>query len=452
MRLSRVYSLPTATAIVHAAALLVPREKRKEWLDEWRSELYHVAAECNSESPAHAPQELTAFALGSFQDALWMHRESYLTTRRLFQIGSPSRCELILATMAILTFAIALALPGVRKVIGPSPYRNQNDLVTISRGGYTGEQSPSVHLADYRSWSQNPHHLFTSLAFYQPLTRLVHTSQHEANELQIARASHNLFELLDLTVEPINTPRISPATHLNSREPEAYIVLSRSAWSKYFRSDPRVMGKSLAVAGELATVTGIISDESWPFPDRPDLWLLENNKTLATLPSFTRGFVIARAQPSSFPNGPDGHRLLRVYRGGDGYDAFDCESLAAQVGRPCLALPATTSLPLGEYPQHSARLPWATRVRRWAFLVTKVAWIIVIVYCVSLDAAYSSASMSQPVSQYIQLATTFFFSLFAFRWALCDQRKRCPVCLRALTNPWLYLDPSWSGLFSAGYI
>jgi hypothetical protein len=77
----------------------------------------------------------------------------------------------------------------------------------------------------------------------------------------------------------------------------------------------------------------------------------------------------------------------------------------------------------------------------------------------------------------------------AFRWALKDQRRRCPVCLRILTNPtrigrasqmflewygtellctkghgllhvpeiptscystqrWMYLDPSWSSLFS----
>jgi hypothetical protein len=78
--------------------------------------------------------------------------------------------------------------------------------------------------------------------------------------------------------------------------------------------------------------------------------------------------------------------------------------------------------------------------------------------------------------------------ILAFRWAIIDQRLRCPVCLRLLTNPirigqpsqtflswygielmcvrghgllhvpefrtscystqrWLYLDPSWNSLF-----
>ena len=80
-------------------------------------------------------------------------------------------------------------------------------------------------------------------------------------------------------------------------------------------------------------------------------------------------------------------------------------------------------------------------------------------------------------------------SVVAMRWALADQRRRCPVCLRVLSNPtriggpshvflewygtelicvqghgllyvpeiptscystqrWQYLDPSWSTLFS----
>ncbi len=195
---------------------------------------------------------------------------------------------------------------------------------------------------------------------------------------------------------------------------------------------------------------------------------------------------------------------ISVFRGGSNYDTFDCISLAEQTRQPlsiflftlllaCLALPATTSLPLGEYPATGHRLSWTTRFRRWLFLATKIGWIIAIVYCASLDMAYGSTSIGIVGSQYIQLVTSFFALLFAFRWALRDQRGRCPVCLRALTNParvgqasqnflawngtelicvgghgllhvpdiptswfstqrWLYLDPSWSGLFSGGYL
>jgi len=140
-----------------------------------------------------------------------------------------------------------------------------------------------------------------------------------------------------------------------------------------------------------------------------------------------------------------------------------------------LVLPAITSLRLGEYPANSHSPPLATRLRRWFFFAIKIALIILILSCTSV-----SLKWIQPYVWAIYLLT--------FRWALIDQRQRCPVCLRLLTNPtriggpsqtflewygielmcakghgllyvpeiptscystqrWLYLDPSWRGLF-----
>ena len=89
----------------------------------------------------------------------------------------------------------------------------------------------------------------------------------------------------------------------------------------------------------------------------------------------------------------------------------------------------------------------------------------------------------------MQLLWCFTICLFGFRWAVADQRKRCPVCLRRVSNPatvglasrtflgwngtemicmgghallhvpslptswfsgqrWLYLDNSWDFLFA----
>ena len=141
-----------------------------------------------------------------------------------------------------------------------------------------------------------------------------------------------------------------------------------------------------------------------------------------------------------------------------------------------LVLPTTTSLRLGDYPANGHSPPLATRLRRWFFFAIKIALIIQTLSCTSV-----SAKLIQPYM--------WVLYLFAFRWALIDQRQRCPVCLRMLTNPtrvggasqtflewygielmcakghgllyvpeistscydtqrWLYLDPSWSGLFS----
>ena len=159
----------------------------------------------------------------------------------------------------------------------------------------------------------------------------------------------------------------------------------------------------------------------------------------------------------------------------------------------CLLYTSTTPLPLGEYPRHSGRLPRATSARRWIFLSLKFSLVVLLVHFTSLDVAYGVQAVSFTTAQCIQLAISFFGFLFAFRWILQDQRRRCPVCLRLLSNParvgqasqnflawngtelicagghgllhipelptswfstqrWLYLDPSWSGLFSDVYI
>ena len=40
-----------------------------------------------------------------------------------------------------------------------------------------------------------------------------------------------------------------------------------------------------------------------------------------------------------------------------------------------------------------------------------------------------------PLAEFAQLVWCFTICLFGFRWALADQRQRCPVCLRRVTHP-----------------
>ena len=124
------------------------------------------------------------------------------------------------------------------------------------------------------------------------------------------------------------------------------------------------------------------------------------------------------------------------------------------------------------------------RLRRWIFLAVKIALLLPIVFCGTLDLAPIISRDLQPHGLLVGL-------IVAMRWALIDQRRRCPVCLRLLTNPtriggpsrtflewygdelicaqghgllyvpeiatsccstqrWQYLDPSWSSLFRQG--
>jgi hypothetical protein len=88
---------------------------------------------------------------------------------------------------------------------------------------------------------------------------------------------------------------------------------------------------------------------------------------------------------------------------------------------------ATSSFTLGEYPASPTSPAHARRFHRWAFLIIKFALLIPLVFLVTFDVAI-------PLSRHpvLQPQATMVGYVIAFRWALNDQRRRCPVCLRPL--------------------
>ncbi|MGI9070938.1 MAG: hypothetical protein ACR2JB_06345 [Bryobacteraceae bacterium] len=116
-----------------------------------------------------------------------------------------------------------------------------------------------------------------------------------------------------------------------------------------------------------------------------------------------------------------------------------CQFMLGQLlvlGTALLILPATTTFALGEYPSTLHSPTRAARLHRWMFLGVKVALILPIVFCGTLDLGPIIASAG------VRPQATLIGYVLAFRWALIDQRRRCPVCLRLLTNPIRIGQPS----------
>ena len=88
------------------------------------------------------------------------------------------------------------------------------------------------------------------------------------------------------------------------------------------------------------------------------------------------------------------------------------------------ALPAITSLQLGEVP--SNRRAWC-----WVFFAAKIVLLLPIVFFGALDLASMTGLKIFAGPQHFILIG----NAAAFRWALIDQRRRCPECLRTLTRP-----------------
>lgn len=483
---------------LRCASLLVPSRERSDWWQEWRSELWHVRRAC---TPQHgislaAEKEVTAFCLGAFQDALCLrtHAKSkhipYATAK-----GSAVECIRLLICLAAMSYGVALLLPGVSASLHFSPYRDPRNLMLIRDASHSGDSVPTISTTQYQVWKQRRQELFDGFAFYRVAQQPLSTEQHVVATGSIGTASSNLFDLLGVRLrfapEGIddNTPRL---------------ILSHEMWKARFAGDSHIFGRVVQVGSVAATVAGVAPEGFWRLPKKVDAWLLEPE--VEDVPG-KLGFVVAHLKSAHTKWGDSWHMSAPKP---DGLaDDFFCESLAERTRGPgnvflfaiilaCLALPATTSLPLGEYRVSSRKLSLSTRLRRWGFLFCKIALLLPIVYFISLDLAHLRATTDPITSEYIQLISSFSICLFGLRWAIRDQRQRCPVCLGKLTHParvgepsrsflawngtelicigghgllhvpemptswfseqrWLYLDSSWevlfaeSGLASAGY-
>lgn len=485
-------------AQLRCASLLVPGAQRAEWWKEWRSELWHVRQVCVPERGISwtAEREVAAFCLGAFQDALCLRSQSGTKlTPQVGMMGSALQCLLLLLGLAVASYGVALALPGVSAITQSPRYRDAGHLMLIRKAGGSSDSLPTISAEQYQNWRRRRQQLFDTFAFYRVSKQPVSGALQKRSLTEIAYASPNLFDLLGLQL------RLTSARK-EARRDLPKLILSDRIWRRDFGGDPRIAGQIVRVGTRDAVVDGVVPPGGWRLPGKVDMWLLGTEVEGV-------GHVVAHLKPSvEHAQWADSWHMSAPTPDGPAEDFF-CSSLIERTRSPwdiflfavvlaCLALPATTSLPLGEYKLTSRKLPWATRLLRWTFLSAKVALLLPIANFVSLDLSHLDAAIDPISSQYIQILSAFSICLFGLRWVLRDQRQRCPVCLRKLTHParvgqpsrsflawngtelicagghgllhvpemptswfstqrWLYLDASWdvlfaeSGLASAGY-
>ena len=477
-------------SLLWCAGLFVPSSRRAIWLEEWRSELWYVYRVGLTKNVSVFEQErlATIFCLGAFEDARCLRREREappVSSVRPSQ--SAMRCTAVLFLLVAVSSIAALLLPNVRFSIRSSPYQDSRNLVLISPFGTSHREAPQMPMEQLRLWQRRAPRMFSEFAFYEPVVKPVRIASHYTPELNIARASTNLFPMLGIHPSYATMPATSLPT----------LLVSQAIWQEQFHSDSSYLGSTVEIGIHKAILGGVIGKEQWRLPGTFDAWLLEPGLDTPAIPDNARGFVVGHlaASPSNKALGDQWH-MFAPQTNGD-MESYECVALSAIDGAPTgiyiftlllalVALPATTSLPLGEYPTHNDHISWSLRFRRWMFLAIKFTLLLPVIYFGSLDLAYAVA-VGVP-AQYIQIAASFLMSLLGFRWALQDQRRRCPVCLCTLTNParvgqpsrnfldwsgtelicvgghgllhvpelptswfatqrWLYLDSSWSALF-----
>jgi hypothetical protein len=442
---------PTARFFLRVASLLVPAAQRADWFAEWNAELWQVIHGCHR-GTARSQTDPIEFSAGAWRDAFWIRFDQGMRAMRwLVQPGSAQSCGLMLTASTLLALVVCLCLPATRSILLPLPYSDPGNLVVIASNGEVGTRNPSIRYADYREWTTDATPLFTQLAWYRPAIKGIYLAQHRPAQLALAEASNNLPQLLNLSLS-------SEAAPTNFHGPR--LILTRSAYRREYRSDPRVLGRLADMDGQPVLIAAILPDRDWRLPGTVDGLLLEDPSSLANVAPGARGFAIARIRDSAFPRPRDGWRWMTETRN-DIPRRFECISLPYLQGMPgsiflfalllaCLALPATTALPLGDYPRLHGPLSLGAHARRWLFLAAKCALLISLVYFSSIALAYGCAPVGSTAAGFVYFPGSFLALLLGFRWILQDQRRRCPQCLRLLSNPARVGQPScnflaWSG-------
>ena len=428
--------------LLRGVSWFVPSTQREEWYREWASELSHARQTC---APAQtltwrAAHTLTSFCLGCFQDAACLRRmEGTEPIASVLDAGSADRCILWLGAMVAFCALIACHLPGVRSQNDAARQRPSAGVILIRTAPNGQTLNPLIPFQEYRNWNSVRQQFFTNMAFYWTEELPANSAARAPRKWRVAHASSDLFKVIG--VEPI-TDSADAENHPGL--PRA--VLSRSTWREDFDSNPTVLGATAWVAGRPVRIVGIAPDDTWRLPNKPDLWILESEAQLARESQRTSGYIIAHL--SSEGRGmmmSNAVRISAFASNGKDIDLFGTILAVPASGTfplyvfafflAILAMPAVTSVFQSESKFASHRPSFRIRARCWAFLGTKFALVAALGYFGATDVAYCGLAGYSSAAELLQIFGTFSICLAGLRWAVMDQSRRCPVCLRMVTHP-----------------
>lgn len=477
-------------ALIWTASLAVPQNARAEWRQEWVAELWHARQSYTSEDCSWSSERrVLAFVRGSIPDALSLFSPKLppITARPLH--ASAWTVLLCLGIILIGSFSQALLSRNVVAERRSERYKLNPKLVFIQDAHTVGSLAATIPVQRYRTWKSMRQRYFDDLAFYRIEDSSIPTYLGSSTRIRVAVASTNLFSLLGLHY------RQSDSFLPSAKSP--LLVLSHDAWERGFKRDPGLIGKSIRIGNVEAQVVGIAEDGIWRLPGNPAAWLLLPDRLFR---SSAPGYVVAHMTSSGWSQLWNG-RVPILDRNEDDSDnqlwgiAIEDRSLGpwpvfiTALILAFVALPAVTSVVIADYDYSRQHPNGRQNLMRHAYLAAKVLMILLIAYFGSLDLAYSETIQFSPAAATVQFLSTFFLCLFGTSWAILDQRRRCPVCLRCVTHParvgiasrtflawngtelmceaghsllhvpalptswfheprWVYLDPSWSFLFA----
>lgn len=249
-----------ASAVLRALSRLVPAERRKAWLDEWRAEVAHAWAAERRGGGGASPAlrvRLTIRAVAALRDALWIRRRAGGGTGGAsgafrealrFLRRRPGFALAVIATLALGTgsaTAIFSVVDGL--MLRPIPFHEPEQLVSLfGAGGRSLDEDAA------RRWSGRSE-VFQDVRLHRGKA-VVLTGAGEARSLRAEVVEPGFLELIGvrpLLGRTISSQDAIPGTH-------QVVLLGDEIWREAFGADPGVVGRTVLLNDEPHTVVGVL--------------------------------------------------------------------------------------------------------------------------------------------------------------------------------------------------
>ena len=249
-------------AVARAASLLVPSERRAEWLEEWLAELEALeAARAEASSATTLPGRL-AFAAGAIPHAFWTMTEGWTMDSVLHDLRYSVRVlrrAPMFTAVAALTLALGIgANASIFSLVNGLLYRTPTGLSEPDRLVQVARSYESAPRWDNFSWPaleliRREARTLSGVAGYAGRGFVLGRGA-EVEQVFGQMATGNYFDVLG--VRPQVGRLLQPGDDVR---PGAHpvVVLSDGLWRRRFGADPRVVGSTIQLGAEPYTVVGV---------------------------------------------------------------------------------------------------------------------------------------------------------------------------------------------------
>ncbi len=246
--------------LVRVASLLVPKDRRGEWLDEWRGEL--VALKKARASGAPGLPTAPGFAVGALPHAMWMRTEGW-TMGSVFQDLKYSARVLLRAPGFTVVAALTLALGiGANASIfslvnglvlrAPAAVHDPGRLVQIARSYESAPRWDNFSWPAMKLIGESARTLAAVAGYQREAFVLGRGAETERVLGQVVTGSY--FHVVG--VGPHLGRLIQPADDV---EPGAHpvVVLSHALWTRRYGTDRSIVGSTIQIGAQPYEVIGV---------------------------------------------------------------------------------------------------------------------------------------------------------------------------------------------------